>query len=188
MSGSGLQEVSNPSQIFLDDHAKDSFGSARTCMLEGSRMMLVEVQALVVENKQGSGRRTTQGIEGNRLSMLVAIIEKYFTMSLGFSDVYLNIVGGLKVTARECDLSVLAAILSSIYKKAVPSEIIFLGEVGLTGEIRSPVQLEKRLSELEKLGYKEIFTSKKIREKYSEKSSLKLIGLSHARDLLSLFR
>jgi DNA repair protein RadA/Sms len=187
MSSAGLREVNNPSQIFLNDHTKGSFGSTRTCMIEGSRTLMLEVQALVVENKQGCGRRTTQGIEGNRLSMLVAIIEKYFSMSLGFSDVYLNIVGGIKVTARESDLSVLAAILSSIYKKAVPREIVFLGEVGLSGEVRSMSQVEKRLKELEHLGYKEVFTSNKVREKYSGKTSLRLQGMSHARDLLSLF-
>ena len=114
MREEGLFEVSSPSQYFLEDSKENTYGSAISCILEGTRPIFVEVQALVVENKFGSGRRTTQGIDQNRLSMLLAVIEKYCGISMGFNDVYLNIVGGLKITSRDVDLAIIAALLSSI--------------------------------------------------------------------------
>lgn len=100
MNEKGLQEVTNPSKLFLEEDLNGSYGRSLTCILEGSRSLFVEIQALVVENKFGNGRRTTQGIDQNRLSMMVAVIEKYFNIPLGFSDVYLNVVGGIRLTNR----------------------------------------------------------------------------------------
>ncbi len=180
----GLKEVPNPSQYFLDDQLKDSYGRSLTCILEGTRPLFIEIQALVVENKFGNGRRTTQGIDQNRLSMMVAIIEKYFEIPLSYNDIYLNVVGGFKLTSRESDLSIIASLLSSYKNKSIDTAEIFLGEVGLTGEVRSVPMIESRLKEIEQLNYKVVYTSYNSAEKYKTKfKKLKIIGLKRAKDL-----
>jgi len=180
----GLKEVPNPSQYFLEDQLKDSFGRSLTCILEGTRPLFVEMQALVVENKFGNGRRTTQGIDQNRLAMIVAIIEKYFEIPLTYSDIYLNVVGGFKLTSRESDLSILASILSSHKTSSINSGEMFLGEVGLTGEVRSVPMIESRLKEIERLNYKRVYTSLKTAKKHKSKfKELEIIGVERAIDL-----
>jgi DNA repair protein RadA/Sms len=184
MGEKGLNEVLNPSQYFLTNEIPDAFGRSLSCILEGTRSLFVEIQALVVENKFGNGRRTTQGFDHNRLSMLIAIIEKYFGIPLGFNDVYLNVVGGIKVTTRETDLSVIASLLSSYKGKSIPSDTIFLGELGLTGEVRPIPQIEIRLKEMEQLKYKKLITATKIAKEYQSKyPTIKMIGLTKASDL-----
>ncbi|MBL7665390.1 MAG: DNA repair protein RadA [Bacteriovoracaceae bacterium] len=165
MHGEGLRQIQNPSQYFLESSLGESYGRALTCVMEGTRGIFVEVQALVVENKYGNGRRTTQGIDANRLSMLVAIIEKYFELPLSYSDIYLNVVGGIKLQSRDSDLAVIAALLSSYYKHAIGDTCVFLGEVGLTGEVRAVPFIERRINEIEKLNYKKLFMPKKQMEK-----------------------
>jgi DNA repair protein RadA/Sms len=183
MKESGLAEVTNPSQYFLDDQLKDSFGRSLTCIIEGSRSLFVEVQALVVDNKFGNGRRTTHGIDNNRLSMMVAVIEKYFGLPMGFNDIYLNVVGGMKLNNRESDLSIIASLLSSYRSKPIDSSTIFVGEVGLTGEVRSIPQMEMRIKEMAQLNYKKVVTSEKTARELKGKFDIEIIGLRQARDL-----
>lgn len=183
MKESGLAEVTNPSQYFLDDQLKDSFGRSLTCIIEGSRSLFVEVQALVVDNKFGNGRRTTHGIDNNRLSMMVAVIEKYFGLPMGFNDIYLNVVGGMKLTTRESDLSIIASLLSSYRSKPIDSSTIFVGEVGLTGEVRSIPQMEMRVKEMAQLNYKKVVTSEKTAKELRGKFDIEIVGLRQARDL-----
>jgi len=180
----GLKEVPNPSQYFLDDQLEESFGRSLTCILEGTRPLFVEIQALVVENKFGNGRITTQGIDQNRLSMMVAIIEKYFEIPLRDSDIYLNVVSGFKLSSRESDLSIIASLLSSYRGHSIGLDEVFLGEVGLTGEVRSIPMIEARLKEIEQLNYKTVYTSRKMALRYSNKfEKLKIVGLKRAKDL-----
>jgi DNA repair protein RadA/Sms len=183
MRENGLNEVKNPSQYFLDDQLKDSFGRSLTCIIEGSRSLFVEIQALVVDNKFGNGRRTTQGVDNNRLSMMVAVIEKYFGLPLGFNDIYLNVVGGMKLTTRESDLSIIASLLSSYRGKPIDSSTIFVGEVGLTGEVRSIPQMEIRIKEMAQLNYKRVVTSEKTARELKGKFDIELMGLRQARDI-----
>lgn len=183
----GLQEVSNPSQYFLEDQLPDSFGRSLTCVLEGSRPLFMEIQALVVENKFGNGRRTTQGFDNNRLSMMVAIIEKYFGIPLSYNDVYLNVVGGFKIKGREADLAVLASLLSSYKSQPLDPHTVFLGEVGLTGEVRSIPQVELRLKEMEQLNYKRVVISSKTKQRLKSFGRLELVGIQKASELDSLF-
>ncbi|MBC99678.1 MAG: DNA repair protein RadA [Halobacteriovoraceae bacterium] len=186
MEEAGLKEVPNPSQYFLDDQLEDSYGRSLTCILEGSRPLFIEIQALVVENKFGNGRRTTQGIDQNRLSMMVAIIEKYFELPLSYNDIYLNVVGGFKLSSRESDLSIIASLLSSYKGRAIKTGEIFLGEVGLTGEVRSVPMIESRLKEIQQLNYEVVYTSLKTAVKFKDKfKKLKLIGIKRAKDLES---
>lgn len=161
MQETGLHEVTNPSQYFLDQGLEGSFGRAITCLLEGTRPLLVEVQALVTENKYGTGRRTTQGVDTNRVAMLVAILEKYFELPFNYCDIYVNVVGGIKLEGREADLAILAALLSSYHKKEITQKTVFMGEVGLTGEVRPIRLLKQRIKEIEKLGYSKAVISKR---------------------------
>ena len=184
MTGSGLSEVLNPSQYFLEEQLENSYGRSLTCLVEGTRTLFVEIQALVADNKFGNGRRTTQGIDTNRLSMLIAVIEKYFGISIGDQDFYLNVVGGLKLVARDSDLSLIASILSSFKSKPIDPSIVFLGEVGLTGEVRSVGQMEIRLKEMEQLHYRKLITSQKAAKEYNGKFDIEIVGLKKANDLV----
>ncbi len=183
MTEEGLKEVRNPSQYFLEEQLKNSYGRSLTCILEGTSPLFIETQALVTSNKFGNGRRTTQGIDSNRLSMLIAIIEKYFELLISDQDFYINVIGGLKLEGRESDLGIIAAILSSFKSKPIDPSLIFLGEVGLTGEVRSCSQMEVRLREMEKLNYKKLITSKKASKKFNKKFDIEIIGLEKAKDL-----
>lgn len=183
MTDKGLHEVRQPTQIFLQDGLEGSFGKSITTIIEGSRSLFLEVQALVVENNYGNGRRTTQGYDSNRLAMIVAIIEKYLGVSLNFNDIYLNIVGGIKVQTRETDLSVLMSLLSSLRAIPLDPNNVYLAELGLTGEIRTPSNMEMRLKEIEQLNYKRVITSKRAQNEYSDKFNIEIIGLEKAQDI-----
>jgi len=186
MQEKGLVEIKNPSQYFLEQSIPGSYGRSLTCILEGSRSLFVEIQALVVENKFAVGRRTTQGLDSNRVALLVAVIDKYFGIPLSYNDIYVNVVGGMKLTTRENDLSVIASLLSSYYQTAVPGNTIFLGEVGLTGEVRSVPMMEMRLKEVAQMNYKRVITSKRAATDLKGKYKLELVGISKASELKDL--
>jgi DNA repair protein RadA/Sms len=186
MQEKGLVEIKNPSQYFLEQSIPGSYGRSLTCILEGSRSLFVEIQALVVENKFAVGRRTTQGLDSNRVALLVAVIDKYLGIPLSYNDIYVNVVGGMKLTTRENDLSVIASLLSSYYQTAIPNDTIFLGEVGLTGEVRSVPMMEMRLKEISQMNYRRVITSKRAAEDLKGKYKLELIGISKASELREL--
>lgn len=183
MREDGLHEVSNPSQYFLDQSMPDSYGRSLTCVMEGTRALFVEIQALVVENKFATGRRVTQGLDSNRVALLVAVIDKYVGIPLSYNDIYVNVVGGLKLQGRESDLSIVASLLSSFYGKAIPQDILFLGEVGLTGEVRSVPMMEARLREATQMNYKTVITSERAQKDFSDKFKLEIRGIRRASDL-----
>lgn len=183
MKEDGLNEVTNPSQFFLDENIEGTFGRSLTCILEGSRSLFIEIQALVVENKFGNGRRTTQGIDHNRLSMMVAVIEKYFNIPLGFNDIYVNVVGGMKMQNRESDLSIIASLISSYRSRPIDSSTVFVGEVGLTGEVRSVPMMEARIKEMAQLNYKRVITSEKTSRELKGKYKIEIIGIKSAKEL-----
>ena len=186
MQESGLLEIKNPSQYFLDQSLPGSYGRSLTCILEGSRSLFVEIQALVVENKFAVGRRTTQGLDSNRVALLVAVIDKYLNIPLSYNDIYVNVVGGIKLTSRENDLSVIASLLSSYHGIAIPADTVFLGEVGLTGEVRSVPLIELRLKEISQMNYKRVITSKRAADDLKGKYKIELTGISRASELNSL--
>ncbi len=154
MTEVGLKEVSNPSAIFLSRGDTDLAGSIVTVIREGSRPMLVEVQALVDESPLGNPRRVSVGLEQNRLAMLLAILHRHGGLTCSDQDVFINVVGGVKLSETGADLAVLAAVLSSLRNQALPKDWIVFGEVGLTGEIR-PVQAgEERIRDAQKHGFR----------------------------------
>jgi len=160
MQGSGLREVSNPSEILITTRDEPVSGVAIAVLLEGLRPMLIETQALVSSAAYGTPQRSSTGFDLRRLSMLLAVLEKRCGFRLGAKDVFLNIAGGLKVEDPGIDLAVVCAVLSSNADLPISSGICFAGEVGLSGEIRPVNRIEIRIAEAEKLGFKEIYISK----------------------------
>lgn len=186
MSQNGLNEIRNPTQYFLQSFEGEGFGRSITTILEGTRTLFIEIQALVSQNKYGSGQRTTQGYDQNRLHLLCAVIEKYMGIILSDHDIYLNIVGGIKLEERESDLGVLASILSSIKGKPIESSTIFLGEVGLTGEIRPVPQLESRIREIDQLNYKRVVLPLSSVKELQNKFKVDLMGIKKVSQLEDL--
>lgn len=159
MTGSGLREVSNPSEMLIPMHEQGLSGTAVCAMLDGTRSFLFEVQALVSSAVYGTAQRSATGFDVRRLNMLLAVLEKRAGFHLSAKDVFLNMAGGLKVNDPACDLAVICAVLSSNFDFAIPSDICFAGEVGLSGEIRPVAQADRRISEAARLGFKKIFVS-----------------------------
>ncbi len=154
MTHQGLVELKNPSEFFLAERAENSAGSAITVVREGARNFLIEIQALTVKTNFGLPRRTSHGIDLAKLHLLLAVISKFTPFKCEQADAYLNIVGGLKVREPAADLTICAATLSSLLDKEIPADTVVLGEVGLSGEVRRVVNLESRLAEIAKLGFK----------------------------------
>jgi len=168
MTSEGLVEVKNPTQAFLQVNNNQTSGSAISCIMEGSRPFLVEVQALVTPTVFGYPQRKTSGYDMNRLQMLSAVLFKRAGLNLNTQDIHLNIVGGLKVTEPAIDLAVCAAIISALKNIPIAKDTLILGEVGLGGEIRTVPNLERRLLEIEKLGFQRaLVPSANLTKKYS---------------------
>ncbi|MEZ5907346.1 MAG: DNA repair protein RadA [Hyphomicrobiaceae bacterium] len=156
MVGSGLREVANPSELFLGDRDKESPGSAVFAGMEGTRPILVEIQALVAPSSLGTPRRAVVGWDSNRLSMLIAVLEARCGVRLGSHDVYLNVAGGLKITEPAADLAAAAALLSSLSGVALPMDELYFGEIGLSGTVRAAGHTAIRLKEAQKLGFRRV--------------------------------
>lgn len=184
MQGTGLREVSNPSEILISQKDEELSGNAVAATLEGVRPLLIEVQALVSTAVYGTPQRSATGFNAKRLNMLLAVLEKRAGFRLGAKDVFLNITGGITVDDPSIDLAVVASILSSNEDVAIPKDYCFAAEVGLSGEIRPVQRIEQRILEAEKLGFTSIFVSKynKIALK---KTVIKVQLISKVEDLVS---
>lgn len=154
MSELGMVDVTNPSEIFLSQRGSEASGSAVVCAIEGTRPILVEVQALVTTTNYGTPQRTTTGFDSKRLALLLAVLEKRIGLRLGLYDVFLNVAGGVRLDEPAVDLGIVLAIASSMKNSTLPQDTVFIGEVGLTGEVRFVPQLEQRINEAAKLGFK----------------------------------
>jgi DNA repair protein RadA/Sms len=159
MTEKGLTEVSNPSELFLQGRKFQALGSAITVTLEGSRPLLLEVQALTNPTIFGYPKRTSSGFDLNRLQLIGAVLQKYLKLNLNSQDIYANVVGGFKLSEPSVDLSLAMAIISSYKKIPLPEKSVFLGEIGLSGELRPVSHLEKRIKEATKLGFTTIVTA-----------------------------
>ena len=159
MTGQGLREVSNPSELLIPMHEQGLSGTAVSAMLDGSRPFLFEVQALVSSAAYGTAQRSATGFDVRRLNMLLAVLERRAGFHLSAKDVFLNMAGGLRVSDPACDLAVICAVLSSNFDFAIPSDVCFAGEVGLSGEIRPVGQTDRRIAEAARLGFRKIFVS-----------------------------
>mgnify|MGYP002928769052 FL=1 len=156
MRDEGLAEVENPSEMLLSGRPEDAPGTCVTCVMEGVRPVLAELQALVVSSAGGNPRRTSNGFDYNRAAMLLAVLEKRGGLKVSACDAYLNIVGGLSLDEPAADLAAVIALASSYLDRPVPSDLVAIGEVGLTGELRSVNQLDQRVSEIQRLGFRTV--------------------------------
>ncbi|HCC06773.1 MAG TPA: DNA repair protein RadA [Clostridiales bacterium] len=189
MTATGLNDVSDASKIMLSGKPENSSGSVITCTIEGTRALLLEVQALVTYTKMNMPRRTAIGIDNNRLSMLIAIIEKQLSINLSEHDVFLNIVGNIKITETALDLAIIVAIISSQKNIVVDDGIVIVGEVGLSGEVRTINMIEKRIIEAKKMGFTSCIipheNKKSIKE---EKINDGVIGIKNIKEIMKYIK
>ena len=188
MTGDGLMEVENPSAHLLEGRSENVSGSAIICAMEGSRGVLAEIQALVTPTGFGNPRRMSSGIDLNRLFLLIAVLEKRARVNLSNSDVYINVAGGLRIDETAVDLGICAAIVTGQTDTQIPSDMIFIGEVGLGGELRGVSQLEKRLSEASKLGFNTAVVPKQSLKGVRIPNGLNVFGASSLIEAISLIR
>jgi DNA repair protein RadA/Sms len=160
MKGAGLQEVPDPSSLFLSERPKNASGSVVTSTLNGTRPILVEVQSLVAPTGYGTARRTAIGVDSNRVALLAAVLEKKQGVQLLGCDIFVNVAGGLTLSEPASDLAVCAALVSSLQNKPIDPHTLILGEVGLAGEVRAVAQVETRLTEAAKMGFKRVILPK----------------------------
>ena len=156
MNNTGLCEIENPSKMLLSETPVGVSGTTVTCTLEGTRPILAEIQALTTSTNYPSPKRTASGIDYNKMALIIAVLEKHTKLKLSTQDIYVNVAGGMKLTEPAIDLSIAAAIASSLGDFIIPSDTVAIGEIGLTGEIRSVTAMDKRINEAEKLGFKRI--------------------------------
>lgn len=184
MHGSGLHQLKNPSEFFLAQRAENATGSVITVMREGARNFLIEIQALTVKTNFGLPRRTSSGVDLAKLHLLLAVISKFTPFSCDNFDAYINITSGLKIREPAGDLAIIAALLSSRTQKEIPADTIIMGEVGLSGEVRSVPQVEARLREAEKLGFRKAI----IPRQNKKLSGLKTIHVQEIKTIQELVK
>ncbi len=186
MAGNGLLEVQNPSKYMLEGKPEDEPGSVVTPVMEGTRPILVEVQALVCQTNFNMPRRTAVGVDYNRVNLLMAVMEKRMGISLAGCDAYVNVAGGMKVSEPGIDLAIVLALLSSYKNRALDSKTIVFGEVGLTGEIRSISMTAQRIKEAEKMGYQTCILPRSRAARLTAeqtRTSLRLLEVGSIREL-----
>lgn len=184
MKEEGLVQVKNPSEIFLAERPLDAPGSVVLPSVEGTRPILVEVQALVSPTNLGTARRTAIGADQQRLSLLCAVLEKKAGLDLYGNDIFLNIAGGIRIDEPALDLGVITALASSLLEKSVPSTTVVFGEVGLAGEVRAAGQVHMRLKEAERLGFTRCVLPKSSCERVNWTGDLELVGVATIQELL----
>ena len=182
MRETGLTEVENPSQFMLNGRPEEASGSIVACSMEGTRPILLEIQALVARSQLAMPRRTAAGMDYNRVSLLLAVLEKRLKLHLSGSDVYVNIAGGIRINEPAIDLGVVLAIVSSSRDRAIDEKVLAFGEVGLSGEVRAVSQAAQRVQEAKKLGFTTVILPEVCREQIGEVKGVRLIGVRSVGD------
>ncbi len=188
MDNDGLKEVENPSAMLLEGRPENASGSSVVCVMEGSRGVLAEVQALVTPTGFGNPRRMSSGIDLNRVILMIAVLEKRARINLSHFDVYINVAGGLKIDETAIDLGLCAAIVTGRADNPIPSDMIFIGEVGLGGELRSVSQLEKRLNEAKKLGFNTAIVPKNSLRGIKKPEGMAVLGVLSLAEAMNLIK
>ena len=184
MQQAGLVEVKNPSEYMLSGKPQGASGSIVSCSMEGTRPILVEVQALVCSTNFGMPRRTATGFDYNRLNLLMAVLEKKYSVHLSNYDAYLNIAGGMKLSEPAVDLGIIATVASAYKNVPISQSTVVIGEVGLTGEVRRINLIEKRLKEAEKLGFKTCIIPENNKKGLKDEYKLDIIGVKNIGEAL----
>lgn len=185
MRGEGMCEITNPSDILISENEDNPAGSCIVACMEGTRPILVEFQALTSKSVFGFPKRTANGIDFNRLALLIAVLEKKAGLMLGGDDVYLNVVGGLKINEPSIDLGIIVATASSFKNIPIPKNTVIMGEVGLTGEVRKISLIEKRLKEAEKLGFKKCIIPESNKKNLKDNFKLDIIGVKDVKEAMN---
>ena len=188
MQGSGMEEITNPSSILISEREDNPPGSVIVATMEGTRPLRIEIQALTTQTIFGMPRRTANGIDYNRLTVLMAVLEKRAGMNLSSQDVYLNVVSGIKIGEPAVDLGMILAVASSFKGISIPKDLVAIGEVGLTGEVRSVNMIEKRLKEAEKLGFKKCIIPENNKKLLKENYKLDIIGVKNVEEALRIIK
>ncbi|GIM46091.1 DNA repair protein RadA [Collibacillus ludicampi] len=186
MREGGLAEVTNPSELFLAERPQGVAGSAVVASMEGSRPVLVEVQALVSQTVFGNPRRTATGIDHNRISMLMAVLEKRLGLYLSSYDAFVNVAGGVRLDEPAVDMGVALAIASSYKEQAIPPQDVYIGEIGLTGEVRGVSRIEQRVREAKKLGFSRCIIPMKNARGWSIPEGIQVIGVETVQEVLQV--
>ena len=184
MQDKGMMEITNPSSILISEREDNPAGSIIIATMEGTRPLLIEIQSLTSTSVFGIPRRTANGMDYNRLTLLTAVLEKKVGMSLGNQDVYVNVVGGIKLNEPAIDLGVILAVASSYKNMQIPKGYVAIGEVGLTGEVRSVNLIEKRIKEAEKLGFKCCIIPESNKKLLKDEYKLDIIGVKDIYDTM----
>jgi DNA repair protein RadA/Sms len=184
MSDAGLREVDNPSELFLSERPRNVSGSTVVASLEGTRPLMIEIQALVSQTNFGMPRRTSIGVDFNRVNLLIAVLEKRAGMHLGGMDIFINIVGGLKIVEPAVDLGIIATIASSMKNVSIRPDTFVFGEIGLSGEVRAVAQAEARLKEAAKIGFRNAIIPAGNAEKTGNREGLNVIGIRDIEEFL----
>lgn len=188
MTDQGLTEITNPSELFMSERPLGVSGSTVIATMEGTRPLLVELQALVSPTTFGMPRRTSMGVDFNRVNLLIAVLEKKAGIHLGGMDIFINIVGGLKILEPASDLGIIAAIVSSFKETPIDSKTIFFGEVGLSGEARVVAQAEARIKEAAKIGFKNAIIPKGSADKFKDNYGMTIIGVKDVEEVIENIR
>lgn len=186
MQKDGLKEVANPSEFMLDGRPENASGSVVSCSMEGTRPLLLEIQALVCRSGFGNPRRQANGTDFNRVNLLMAVLEKRVGLQLGDCDAYVNLAGGIKISEPAIDLAVVMAIASSYKNRAVPDKMVFVGEIGLSGEVRSVSMIENRVQEAKKLGFTTCVVPAGCRERVKDIQGIKVISVANVIEAIDL--
>ena len=184
MVNEGMVEIDNPSSVLISEREGNPAGSIIVASMEGTRPILVELQALSIPTVFGLPRRTANGIDYNRLTLLIAVIEKIAGIKLGSQDVYLNVVGGLKINEPALDLGIILSVISTFKNIPIKQDVVAIGEVGLTGEVRSINLIDKRIKEAEKLGFKKCIIPESNKKLLKEKYKLDIIGVKNINEAI----
>jgi len=186
MTQTGLSEVENPSEFMLNGKPEDASGSVVACLMEGTRPILLEVQALVCRSNFGMPRRTAAGADYNRVNLLMAVLEKRAGIHLGDQDAYVNIAGGMRINEPAIDLAIVMALASSFRNSAIDEKTVIFGEVGLAGEVRSVSSAEQRVREAAKLGFKRCILPKSCVAKLGDVSGIEVVGVANVSEAIEL--
>ena len=184
MQSEGMVEITNPSSVLISEREDNPSGSVIVASMEGTRPLLIELQALTTPTVFGLPRRTANGLDYNRLTLLVAVLEKRAGLALGSQDIYLNVVSGIKINEPSVDLGMVLVCASSFKNVAVDKTTVIMGEVGLTGEVRAVNLIDKRLKEAEKLGFKTCIIPESNKKLLKEKYKLDIIGVRNVNEAM----
>lgn len=184
MANEGMVEISNPSAVLISDRDDNPAGSVVVASMEGTRPLLIELQALTTPSVFGMPRRNANGIDYNRLTLLMAVLEKRAGFNLGSQDAYVNVVSGMRINEPSVDLGVIAAVASSFKNLSISKDVVVIGEVGLTGEVRTVNLIDKRLKEAEKMGFKTCIIPESNKKQLKESYKMDIIGVKNINEAL----